>query len=127
MPEKQVYEYATVRLVPRVEREEFLNIGVLLSCKKNRFLGLKYQVNQERLLAFDPNLDLEAVQDYLRSWDLICQGDPAGGPMASLVSTERFRLLSAPRSTIIQCSPVHTGLAEDPAQVLPHLFEQYVL
>lgn len=126
MPDKQVYEYAMIRVVPRVEREEFLNVGVILSCKKTGYIGMQYHLDRPRLQAFAPDLDLDEIEAYLQTWERICQGDPAGGPMATLDSAERFRLLSAPKSTILQCSPVHPGLTNTPELELEKLFQKYV-
>lgn len=127
MPDKLVYEYASIRLVPKVEREEFINIGVILFCKRKKFLAMKYQVNEKRIQAFAEDIDLEEVREHLRSWDLICQGDPAGGAIARQDMAYRFRWITAPKSTILQCSQVHPGLCEEPEEVLERLFEKYVL
>ena len=127
MPDKKVYEYAVIRLVPRVEREEFLNVGVLLYCKRKRFLDIKYHLNTKRIAAFAPQMDQEEVAQYLKAWELICQGDAKGGKIAQLEVAERFRWLSAAKSTILQCSKVHTGLTEDATQTIESLFQQYVL
>ncbi len=125
MQGKQVYEYAIIRVVPRVDRGECINIGVMLFCKKTRFLEMKYRLDEVRLKAFSAHLDLEELSSYLRAWDLICQGNPEGGPIARLDVPERFRWLSAVKSTILQCSRVHPGLCEDPQAVLEHLFGHY--
>ena len=127
MQEKQVYEYAVIRLVPRVEREEFINIGILLYCKKGQYLEMKYLLDKERLASFAGQIDLLELAQYLNAWDLISQGSPQGGKIAQLAPAERFRWLSASKSTILQCSKVHTGLSSDPALVLERLFTQYVL
>ena len=127
MPDKVTYEYAIIRLVPKVERQEFMNIGVILFSKKKRFLDLKYQINEQRLKAFAPEIDLEFIRSYLIAWELICQGGNAGGPIGELEIQVRFRWLTANRSTIIQSSPVHPGLCDQPELMLERLFKAYVL
>ncbi|MDP5169979.1 MAG: DUF3037 domain-containing protein [Bacteroidia bacterium] len=126
MQGKQVFEYAIVRVVPRVERGECINVGVMVFCKRTRFLEMKYQLDEPRLRAFSAQLDLEELAGYLHGWDLICQGRKEGGPIARLDVPERFRWLSAVKSTILQCSRVHPGLCEDPKALLERLFDQYV-
>jgi len=127
MEDKEVFEYAFIRFVPKVEREEFMNIGVILSCKKKNFLGVKYHLDKNKLHAFSKEVDIEELAEYLKSWDLICQASPQGGPIAKLDIVNRFRWLTASRSTIIQHSKVHTGLCTDPAKVLEDLFLKGVL
>jgi hypothetical protein len=127
MPDKVTYEYATIRVVPKVEREEFLNVGVILFSKRKKFLGIKYQLNEQRLHAFSKELDLTMLRNYLKAWELICQGGSAGGPIGQLEIHVRFRWLTANRSTIIQSSPVHPGVCEEPESVLAALFTHYVL
>jgi len=127
MSEKQVYEYAFIRYVPRVEREEFLNVGVIVFCKAQRFLQMKYQIDANRLQAFSAGTDLTELEQYLEAWDAICQGKAQDQPIAQLDPASRFRWLTATRSTIIQCSRVHPGLCTDPAAVLDDLFSKYVL
>ena len=127
MQDKQVYEYAVIRLVPKVERGEFLNVGVILLCKRKRFLAMKYHLDPKRLQAFSEEIDLEEIADYLKAWDLVSQGSPEGGEIAQMEVAERFRWLTAVKSTIIQCSSVHPGLCGHPEQILEDLFEKYVL
>ncbi len=127
MSNKVSYEYAIIRVVPKVEREEFINVGVILYSKRKKFLDLKYQVEADRLKAFAPDLDLALIRSYLKAWDLICQGGKAGGPIGQLEIQVRFRWLTANRSTIIQSSAVHPGLCDQPEKVLKQLFEEYVL
>ena len=127
MPGKEVFEYAFIRLVPKVEREEFMNIGVILFCKRKKFLDVKYHIDKARLSALCKDIDFEDLTNYLKSWDLISKGSPEGGKIAQLDAASRFRWLTASRSTIIQHSQVHTGLCEDPAAILNDLFEKYVL
>jgi len=127
MQEKLVYEYGVIRVIPRVDLGECLNVGVILFCKRKRFLAMKYKLDRARLAVFEGSLDLDEVAEYLKGWDLICQGNKAGGQIALLDWPERFRWLTAVKSTIVQSSRVHPGLCEDPAAELAHLFEQYVL
>lgn len=126
MPDKQVYEYAVIRYLPRVEREEFVNVGVILFSKRHRFLEVRYHLNEARLRAFDPELDLDLLRDYLQNWEWISKGQQEGGQIATLDLPSRFRWLTAVRSTIIQSSRVHPGMTDSPEQVLERLFEQYV-
>lgn len=127
MPDKVNYEYAIIRVVPKVEREEFINVGVILYSKRKKFLDLKYQIEADRLQAFSPSIDLDLIRSYLKAWELICQGGKAGGPIGQLEIQVRFRWLTANRSTIIQSSAVHPGLCEQPEAILERLFEEYVL
>lgn len=126
MPEKVLYEYAVVRLVPRVEREEFINVGVVLYCQKRRFLKMRYQLDPLRLTALSASTNLQEVLPYLDAFQKICVGDQGGGTIASLDPGARFRWLTALRSTIVQTSRVHPGLTEDPAAELDRLFENLV-
>lgn len=126
MPEKRLFEYAVIRVVPRVEREEFLNVGVVLCCKPTQFLAMKFELMPARLQALCPAVDLEAVALHLQAFEKICQGHPQGGPISKLPPVERFRWLTATRSTVVQTSPVHTGLCDDPDQKLAQLFAQLV-
>jgi Protein of unknown function (DUF3037) len=112
--------------VPLVEREEFINAGVILFCRTLSFLGARIALDRERLAALAPWLDIADVERQLDLVPLICQGDPAGGPVAALPAWERFHWLVAPRSTVIQTSPVHTGLCEDPQAELEHLVDSVV-
>jgi DUF3037 family protein len=127
MQKKEVFEYAFIRFVPKVEREEFVNVGVIVFCKRKKYLAVKYHIDQTRLSAFSKDIDFEDLANYLKSWDLICQGSSEGGPIAQLDLPGRFRWLTASRSTILQHSSVHTGLTENPESVLNDLFEKYVL
>ncbi|HVW69549.1 MAG TPA: DUF3037 domain-containing protein, partial [Steroidobacteraceae bacterium] len=103
------YDYAVIRVVPRVDREEFVNVGVIVSCPAKDFLEARIEVDEARLVAFDPTLDLEAIRTHLASIPLVCSGGPGSGPIGQLTLRERFHWLVAPRSTIIQTSRVHTG------------------
>lgn len=127
MPEKHVYEYAFIRYVPKVEREEFLNVGVIVFSKSKRFLQMKYQIDTRRLQAFSSEVELAELRQYLDAWDVICRGEAPNQPIAQLDQANRFRWLTATRSTIIQSSKVHPGLSSDPKQVVTSLFKGYVL
>lgn len=128
MPEKHLFEYAVMRIVPRVEREEFLNVGVVLYCKDLKFLKAYYSVNEERLKALcGDQLDCNEVNEHLTSFEKICKGSKDGGPIASLDLASRFRWLTATRSTIVQTSKVHPGLCVNAEETLKKLFEKLVL
>lgn len=127
MQEKHLFEYAVIRVVPRVEREEFLNVGVILFCSSKGFLKTLYHVPQEKLLAFSKQLDLEELQERLGAFDRICAGRSQGGVIGQFAIASRFRWLAANRSTIVQTSPIHPGLCQDPEVKLQQLFEQLVL
>src|SRR5215217_4809669 len=124
--ERAPFAYATVRVVPRVEREEFVNVGVVLYSRPRAFLGVQARLNRDRLCAFWPELDLDAVERQLDVIRLVVAGDPAGGAIALLPAAERFGWLSAPASTILQPGPVHAGLADDPEAALHDLFVDLV-
>ena len=126
MQERHLFEYAVIRVVPRVEREEFLNVGVVLYCSKQKFLQALYKVNEERLKIFCKELDIQELQAYLLSFDKICRGGAQGGPIGQLPLAERFRWLTAVRSTVVQTSPVHPGLCLDANETLEKLFEELV-
>jgi len=127
MQQKHLFEYAVIRVVPRVEREEFLNIGVILYCKKQQFLQTKYRLDEARLQAFYTGLDLDELKEHLCSFERICRGDKAAGPIGQLDAASRFRWLTATRSTILQTSKVHPGMSEDALVTLDRLFDQLVL
>lgn len=127
MPKNDVYEYAVLRLVPRVEREEFINIGVLLLCRKQKFGAVLYQLPPERCQALFPDIDIPLIENQLRLFTKICQGDKDAGVIAAQELHERFRWLTAHRSAMIQCSPVHIGLTTDAKATLENLFEKIVL
>jgi hypothetical protein len=120
-PPRNVFQYAIVRLLPRVERGEFLNVGVILLCRTQPFLGARIALDEGRLAAFAPDLDPATVRPHLDAIERVAAGDPAAGPIARLGPAERFHWLVAPSSTIIQPSEVHTGLCDDPAGELDHL------
>ena len=127
MQDKATYEYSIIRLVPKVEREEFLNVGVILFSKQKDFLGIKYEIDEDRIRSFSKDIDIDEIKDYLHAWELICNGGPNGGAIGELVLASRFRWLTASRSTIIQSSQTHPGLCHIPEEVLVDLFKQYVL
>jgi hypothetical protein len=120
------YDYAIVRVVPRVERGEFVNAGAIVSCQTRDFLKARIELDEARVLAIDPHADLDAIRMNLESITRICQGGPQAGPIGALTQRERFHWLVAPRSTIIQTSPVHTGRCGDPEAVLEHLLATMV-
>jgi hypothetical protein len=126
MPALSSFDYAIVRVVPRVERGEFVNAGVILFCLERDFLQARIEVNEPRLLALWPEIDLELVRQHLEAIPKICAGSPDAGPIARLSLRERFHWLVAPRSTMIQVSPVHAGLCDSPERVLDELFSQMV-
>ncbi len=122
MPDKKVFEYALIRVVPRIEREEFINVGVILFCKSTRYLACTWAINEPRLSAFAPDLDLEEVRSHLEAFERIAAGEKSGGTLALLDASSRFRWLTATRSTIVQTSKVHPGLCSEPEQSLHRLF-----
>lgn len=124
MPANNVYEYAVLRYVPCVARQEFLNVGVLLYCKYPRFIGIRWQLNESRILNFCPTANLPELRRFLESMEKICAGATDGGPIALLDPPSRFRWLSATRSTILQVSPVHPGLCDDPEAALLRIFQE---
>lgn len=126
MPALSSFDYAIFRVVPRVEREEFVNAGVILFCLERDFLAARVEVDEPRLRALSSGLDLEQVRQHLEAIPRICAALPEGGPIARLSQRERFHWLVAPRSTVIQVSPVHTGLAETPERALDEIFERMV-
>jgi hypothetical protein len=120
------YDYAVLRVVPRVEREEFVNVGVIVSCPARDFLEARIELNEQRLTAMDSTLDIESIRAHLLTIPAICAGGAQAGPIGQLSQRERFHWLVAPRSTIIQTSPVHTGYCKDPAEVLERLLDTMV-
>ena len=126
MPAEYTYDYAIIRVVPRVERGEQVNVGVILSCADTDFLDARIEVDDAILRAIDPEIDLAAVRANLDVIPAVCRGGPEAGPIGLLRPRERFRWLVAPRSTIIQPSAVHTGRTSDPAACLEHLVVQIV-
>jgi Protein of unknown function (DUF3037) len=124
--ERCTYDYAVIRVVPKVEREEFVNVGVIVSCPTGVFLEARIEVDEQRLLTLDPTLDIETIRAHLATIPIICAGGEQAGPMGKASQRERFHWLTAPRSTVIQTSPVHTGWCDDPATVLEHLLAAMV-
>ena len=117
------YDYAIIRVVPRVEREEFVNVGVIVSCPALDYLAARIELDEQRLLAFAPEVDIELVRENLASIPAICGGS---GPIGRLALRERFHWLVAPRSTMIQTSSVHTGRSDDPSRLLEQLLQKMV-
>jgi hypothetical protein len=128
MQEKHLFEYAVIRVVPRVEREEFINVGIIVYCKKQKYLKAKFWLNDAKLQAFCSQTDCAELRDYLAVIENICLGNAAtGGPIARLDMSTRFRWLTATRSTVVQSSKVHPGLTDDLDSTLDKLHEQLVL
>ena len=127
MPTTQSYEFATIRVVPRVERGEFVNAGVIVFCPALRFLDARIHLDEARLISLWPDLDIDEVSRHLESFPKICAGSADAGALAALSFRERFHWLVAPRSTVIQISPVHSGLCESPRAALDDLFQRLVL
>ena len=121
MPVPSSFDYAVVRVVPRVERGEFINAGVIVFCLEHRYLEARVQVDEARLKALWPEIDVELVRKHLEAIPKICAGDESAGPIAKLSQRERFHWLVSPRSTMIQVSPVHTGLCEEPGTTVEQL------
>lgn len=125
--QQHLFEYAVVRIVPKVQREEFVNTGIILYCKKEKYLKTKFTLNAERIVCFCDQIDMAEVQDHLSSFEKIALGEPDGGPIARLDIASRFRWLTAVRSTIIQSSKVHVGFSKDLDETLERLHHQLVL
>lgn len=125
-PAPASFDYAILRVVPRVEREEFINAGVVVFCLEKRYLDARILLNEERLRALWPEADIDLVREHLDAVHRICIGDPAAGPIAKLSQRERFHWLTSPRSTIIQPSPVHTGVCDSTEGVLDRLATQFL-
>ena len=126
MPAPATFDYALLRVVPRVERQEFINAGVVVFCLEKRYLDARIHLDAERLKALWPDADAKLVREHLEAIPRICAGDPSGGPIAKLSQRERFHWLTAPRSTIIQPSPVHTGVCKGTDGVLDRLVNQFL-
>jgi hypothetical protein len=127
MQENHLFEYAVIRFVPMVEREEFLNIGVILLCAKQKFLQLRFELDEARLKVICPKVDLDELKEQLHSFERICKGGAEGGTIGKLTIAERFRWLTATRSTVVQTSKVHPGLCIDAGEMLDRLYRQLVL
>ncbi|MEO6723885.1 MAG: DUF3037 domain-containing protein [Blastocatellia bacterium] len=120
------YDYAIIRVVPRVEREEFINVGAIVSCPATKFLEARIELDEQRLMALDSTLDIEAIRANLATIPAICAGGEQAGPIGQLTQRERFYWLTAQRSTIIQTSPVHTGRCTNPKALLDRLINSMV-
>jgi hypothetical protein len=120
------YDYAVIRLVPQVERAEFINVGVIVSCPDKAFLEARIEVDDERAKALFPGLELPTLRAHLDAFRIVCAGGRAAGPIGRLSQRERFHWLVAPRSTVIQVSPVHSGACRDPQAVIEHLMQTMV-
>ncbi len=127
MQGKHLFEYAVVRIVPRVEREEFFNAGVILFCKGKKFLDVQYLIDPNHLNSFKVDIENIDLEKYLHGFHLITRGRDCSGPIGKLPPAERFRWLTATRSTVLQTSKVHPGFCDDPAETLQELFEKLVL
>ncbi|MBN6152537.1 DUF3037 domain-containing protein [Xanthomonas sp. AmX2] len=126
MPTPHTYDYAVIRVVPRVEREEFVNVGVIVSCPTSRLLEAVIELDAARLRALDPTLDVERLRPYLDAIPAICRGEPDAGPIALLPPRARFHWLTARRSSVIQMSSAHVGRTTQPERVVEHLLERMV-
>ena len=126
MPAHSTYDYAIVRVVPRVERGEFVNAGVILSCADSGFLEARIDLDEARLLALDPGVHLAGIRAALATIPLVCSGGAAAGALGQLSVRERFHWLVAPRSTSVQTSAVHSGRCDDPVQTIEHLLDTMV-
>jgi len=126
MPEQHSFEYAILRVVPKVEREEFMNVGVILYCQSLGFLDAQFTLDEQRLYALSPGLEIQEIKKHLAAFCEICKGGPGGGPIGRLDMGSRFRWLTATRSTVLQCSKVHPGLTVDPATTLKNLHDRLV-
>ncbi len=127
MQEKHLFEYAVIRVVPRVEREEFLNVGVIVYCPAQRFLKVMFQIDEQKLRAFCAKINITEVEERLRAFDTIASGIAEGATIAMLPIASRFRWLTAARSTILQTSPVHPGLCANAGEKIVKLFGELVL
>jgi len=127
MQDKYLYEYSVIRIVPLVEREEFINVGIILFCKKEKFIKMYFEVNEKKLSFFCKDIDLEQITLNLSSFEKITNGDKDGGPIAEMDTASRFRWLTAVKSSVIQTSRPHPGLCTDLEQTAKRLFEELVL
>ena len=127
MNDNLLFEYAIVRVVPRVERGEFINVGVIVYCKRPAFLKAAFSMDEEKIKAIYPKVDVEEIRAHLHAFERICAGDKDSQPIGGLDTASRFRWLTAKRSTIIQTSETHPGLCEDPSKILDHLLSLYVI
>ena len=123
---KHIYEYAVVRIVPRVDREEFINAGVILFCKELKYLEMRYTVSPARIQMLCSEIDCDEIGRHLAMMEKICRGDAEGGPISRLDMPSRFRWLTATRSTVVQSSRIHPGFCKDPSETLERLYRQLV-
>src|SRR5689334_644643 len=126
MQENLLFEYAVIRIMPKVEREEFLNVGVILYAHKKKQLVMRYKLDESRLLALQPDMDVNEVAQHLQAFERICNGAVGSGPIGRLDAAARFRWLTATSSTIVQTSKVHPGLCLETGKALDRLYDQYV-
>lgn len=126
MPDRLLYDYAIIRVVPKVDREEFINVGAIVSCGTKKFLEARIEIDEQRLRAIDSTLDMEMIRNHLAVIPVICAGGPEAGAIGQLPHRERFHWLVAPRSTIVQTSRVHTGLCENLPSAIEHLLNTMV-
>lgn len=127
MQGRHLYEYAVIRIVPKVEREEFINVGVILFSKQADFIKMRYKIDEDRLKIFSPELDVKDFREHIEAFSKVCSGHQSGGPIAALDIPERFRWLTALRSSCIQTSRPHVGFSSDLEETLDRLFEELVL
>jgi hypothetical protein len=127
MQGKHLFEYAVIRVLPRVEREEFINVGIILFSKRAKYIRMKYTINAERLSVFSSELDISLLRETLQSFERICNGDKVAGTIAQFDIPERFRWLTAVRSSCIQTSRPHPGYSENLDETVEKLFEELVL
>ena len=127
MQENHLFEYAVIRVVPQVEREEFLNVGVILYSRKEEFLQTRFHLDKKKMNAFSDKLDIGEIENHLLAFERICNGGPDSGPIGQLDIASRFRWLTATRSTVVQTSKVHPGFCDKPAEAIQKLFTQLVL
>jgi hypothetical protein len=126
VPDTEAFQYALLRAMPSLDRGEVVNVGVVVYCPRHGFLRVRTVVDPERLRLLDPGFDLDAVEAHLQLIERVARADPSAGPIAHLGPSERFGWITAPSSTVVQPSPVHTGLCDDPAGTLDHLFATLV-
>jgi hypothetical protein len=126
VPTPASFDYAILRVMPRVERQEFINAGVVAFCLEKKYLAARIHLDDERLKALWPEADVELAREHLEAMRRICEGDPAAGPIAELSQRERFHWITSPRSTIIQASPVHTGVCDGTDGLMDRLAKQFL-
>jgi hypothetical protein len=126
MPARDAFEYAVVRVVPQVEREEFVNAGIILFCRARDYLAARIELDATTLRAIAPNADVALIEQHLARIPAICIGGPLAGPLGEMPAHERWHWLVAPRSTILQVAPPHAGLCDEPEEAIDRLFDQLV-